>query len=408
MDSIKLLQLNTVVNSGSTGRITEDIGQVMMSHGHESYIAYGRGDRPSQSNLIKIGSQLDVVLHGVKTALFDRHGFGSRRATEQLVEAIEHLQPDVIGMHNIHGYYLNIEVLFDYFSQVDTPVVWTLHDCWSFTGHCAFYSSIACERWRSLCHDCPKKSKYPRTYFLDNSRQNYQDKKAIFNGARNLHLVTPSQWLADEVGESYLSNLPITVIHNGVDTTAFAPQQELSSELAKGLQGRKVVLGVANIWDERKGLSQFIQLAERLPADYQIVLVGLTSQQVEQLPDTIIGLTRTESLKELADLYTLASVYCNPTFEDNFPNTNIEALACGTPVVAYHTGGCPEAVDAATGLIVAKGDIDGLAEAVIKIISQGRAAFEAPCRQRALDQFEKKDRYHDYLHLYERLLSIKA
>jgi glycosyltransferase involved in cell wall biosynthesis len=405
---MKLLQINTTVNSGSTGRITEDIGQVMLDHGHQSVIAYGRGDRPSQSQLIKIGGQVDVAMHGLKTALLDRHGFGSRRATEKLVQQIQALQPDVIGMHNIHGYYLNIEVLFDYFAQVDTPVIWTLHDCWSFTGHCTFYDSIGCERWKTQCHTCPKKDKYPRSYGLDNSRANYLDKQKIFTSARNLQLVTPSQWLADQLAESYLQDLPVRVIHNGVDTTAFQPEYDAQLLAKYPLGDKKVVLGVASIWDERKGLAEFLQLQKHLPANYQIVLIGLSPEQIKALSSEIIGIPRTESLEELNALYARANVYANPTFQDNFPNTNIEALASGTPVVAYRTGGCPEAVDEHTGRIVQVGDIAALKEAILGITAQDRSRLRQACRQRALTHFYKKDRYLDYLALYEEKLAARV
>lgn len=405
---MKLLQLNTTVNSGSTGRITEDIGQVMLANGHESYIAYGRGNRPSQSKLIKVGGQLDVLWHGLKTALFDRHGFGSKRATQDLVRAIRKLKPDVIGMHNIHGYYLNIEVLFRFFAEVETPVVWTLHDCWSFTGHCTFYSSIDCQRWQTACYECPKKDKYPRSYWLDQSNRNFKEKRQLFTSANNLQLVTPSHWLARQLADSYLQHVPVRVIHNGVDTHAFHP--DISEEVLKGTvdTSKKMILGVASTWDERKGLSEFIQLSKRLTDEYQIVLVGLSAKQIKQLPAAIRGLERTESLEELAALYAHASVYCNPTFQDNFPNTNIEALSCGTPVVAYQTGGCPEAVDENTGKIVPVGDVSALWRAIQEVAEGDREQWRQACRDRALRLFDKKDRYQDYLSLYQRLLSTQS
>jgi len=309
----------------------------MLANGHESYIAYGRGDRPSKSKLIKIGNQADILAHGLKTALLDRHGFGSKRATEALVERIKTIRPDVIGMHNIHGYYLHIGVLFRFFAASDIPVVWTLHDCWSFTGHCTFYDSIGCERWKTQCHSCPKKDKYPRSWGLDNSRANYQDKRQLFQSARNLQLVTPSHWLARQLSQSYLRDVPVRVIHNGVDTQAFQPDYDhrLLEKYAFG--DAKVVLGVASTWDERKGLKEFVQLREQLPEAYRIVLVGLSKAQINALPPGILGIPRTESLAELNALYARAEVYANPTFQDNFPNTNIEALACGTPIAAYRT-----------------------------------------------------------------------
>jgi glycosyltransferase involved in cell wall biosynthesis len=310
-------------------------------------------------------------------------------------------------MHNIHGYYLNVEVLFDFFAAVETPVVWTLHDCWPFTGHCTFYDSIGCERWKKQCYSCPKKDKYPRSFILDNSRANYLDKRRLFTSARNLQLVTPSQWLADQLAQSYLKEVPVAVIHNGVDTTAFKP--EYTTQLLDKYQfgDAKIVLGVASIWDERKGLSEFLQLQKQLPANYKVVLVGLSPKQIKSLPPEILGIPRTESLAELNALYARADVYANPTFQDNFPNTNIEALACGTPVVAYRTGGCPEAIDEHTGLIVPVGSITALTESVLAITTRDREKVRSACRSRAKACFDKEERYKDYLSLYESLVTNK-
>ncbi|MEL7222984.1 MAG: glycosyltransferase, partial [Bacteroidota bacterium] len=280
----------------------------------------------------------------------------------------------------------------------------SLHDCWSFTGHCTFYDSIGCERWKTQCYACPKKDKYPRSYLLDNSRKNYVDKKRIFTSARNLQLVTPSQWLADQLAQSFLKDVPVKVIHNGVDLAAFSPDYDIKLLEKYQFGDKKVVVGVASIWDERKGLAEFVQLQNQLPENYQIVLVGLSAAQIETLPVGILCIPRTESLAELNALYARADVYANPTFQDNFPNTNIEALASGTPVVAYQTGGCPEAIDEQTGMIVPVGDVSALATAILKITTTDRDKIRAACRQRGQAHFDKQDRYLDYLNLYESLI----
>ena len=401
---MKLLQLNTTVNSGSTGRIAEDIGRVLIENGHESYIAYGRGTRPSKSNLIKIGNNLDLYWHGFLTATFDRHGFGSRRATRNLISQIKELNPDIIGLHNLHGYYLNIRILFSSLAILDKPIVWTHHDCWAFTGHCTFYDSIDCKKWVTHCFQCPKTNKYPRSYLMDNSKLNYRHKKELFNLPNQVHIVTPSQWLAKELSISFLQDFPISVIYNGIDLDAFNTDidQELISQY--NLENYKVVLGVASVWDERKGLTEFIALSRQLSNDYKIVLVGLTPQQIDKLPENIQGIPRTESLAELRSLYASADVFCNPTFQDNFPTVNIEALACGTPIVTYNTGGSPEAIDASTGIVVNKGNIRALKEAIEKICSKGKLNNSKLCRKRAQDYFDKKDRYNDYLNLYKQLI----
>jgi putative colanic acid biosynthesis glycosyltransferase len=401
---MKILQINTTVNTGSTGKIAEDIGQLLMANGHESYIAYGRANNQSKSQLIKIGSQKDVMLHGLKSAMFDRHGFGSASATKKFIEEIDKLNPDAIGLHNIHGYYLNIEVLFDYLALKKIPVVWTLHDCWPFTGHCAYFDSIGCMKWETQCHNCPKTRSYPTSYGLDNSRQNYIDKKRIFNMAKGV-IVTPSQWLKNITEKSFL-DYPVAKIHNGLNLDVFKPQQNVSGTREKyNITGEKIILGVANIWDERKGLKDFIKLQELGNNAFSIVLVGLSEKQIESLPKGITGIKRTENVQELIALYSLADIFVNPTYQDNFPTTNIEALACGTPVVTYNTGGSPEAIDAQTGVVVGKGDIAGLHAAILEVLAISRDHFRPLCRARAEMAFNKNDRYLDYLKIYENLVA---
>ncbi|WP_020538028.1 glycosyltransferase [Lewinella cohaerens] len=392
---MKILQINTTINTGSTGRIAEGIGAVLLDSGHESYIAYGRNGNPSQSKEIKIGNALDNYLHGAKTLLFDRHGFGSTRATQALVQQLEEIQPDAIGLHNLHGYYLNIEVLFNYLKEREIPIVWTLFDCWAFTGHCTYYDSIACNKWLTECHACPKIDKYPRSLGVDQSSRNFRDKKRLFQLPQNLHLVVHSQWLLNQVKQSFLQELPVHHIYNGTDLKVFQPQQNKTDQL---------VLGVASTWDERKGLADFIRLRKVLSEDYSIVLIGLSPAQIEQLPPGITGIARTESVEELAKWYSKALCFVNPTYQDNFPTTNIEALACGTPVVTYDTGGSPEAADDETGKVVQKGDIAGLKEAILSIKNKNKEALSKACRLRAEVCFDQKERYREYIDLYEKLV----
>lgn len=406
---MKILQINTTVNSGSTGRIAEDIGKVLMENGHESYIAYGRGSGISQSYLIKVGNQTDIILHGIKTAVLDRHGFGSTTATKKLIDEIELIKPDAIGLHNIHGYYLNVEILFDYLYKVNIPVVWTLHDCWAFTGHCTYYDSIDCEKWKTLCHHCPKKKFYPTSYGLDQSKKNHLDKQRLFNQLNNLHLITPSRWLSNEVRQSRLDFQSSHVIHNGIDLEVFKPQDQKfvvkQINAIHFLGDKKIILGCASIWDKRKGLDDFIQLSYLFDENHKIVLIGLNQDQISKLPKGILGISRTESIEELAAWYSAADVFVNPTYQDNFPTTNLEALACGTPVITYNTGGSPEAIDEETGMVVEKGNLTGLKTAIELITAKGKTHYQSLCRVRAEKYFNKNERYLDYLHLYESLVN---
>jgi glycosyltransferase involved in cell wall biosynthesis len=393
---MNFLQINTTVNSGSTGRIAEEIGRVFLKNGHNSAVAFGRGDRPSQSKKIRIGRDWNTYSHVLQTRLLDNHGFASKAATQRLLEEMDANQPDVVGLHNLHGYYIHVGMLFDYLKRNTIPVVWTLHDCWPFTGHCTYFDRVDCKKWKTHCDDCPLTHYYPQSLFRDRSYQNFDDKRNAFSGHPNLTIVTPSHWLKNLVKQSFLKEYPAEVIHNGVDIEVFKPQKHNVDE--------KIVLGVASIWSERKGLEDFIKLRKELPEDVEIVLIGLDQSQIKDLPIGITGIARTESTEDLAKWYSRATVFVNPTYIDNFPTTNIEALSCGTPVITYDTGGSPEAVDETTGFVVEQGDLEGVVQSLHTISEKNRESYREPCRKRAVEYYNKEDRFQDYVELYERML----
>lgn len=342
---MKILMINVVCGIRSTGRICTDLATALEAQGHEVKIAYGREKVPEkfQKYAVKIGSDLDVKMHGVRARLLDGCGFGSKKATEKFIDWVKEYNPEVIHLHNIHGYYINIEILFNYLRTCGKKIIWTLHDCWTFTGHAAYCEAANCERWKVGCSACPKKSDYPAS-LTDSSKKNWIKKKEIFTGIPNLQIVTPSHWLANLVKESFLSEYKVSVIHNGVDTDVFKPtESDIKKKL--GIEDKKMILGVAALWEQRKGLFDFYELSKVLDDSYKIVLVGLSKKQIQELPDNIIGIERTNSVQELAKLYSAAEVYVNPTYEDNYPTTNLEAIACGTPVVTYDTGGSGESAE---------------------------------------------------------------
>jgi putative colanic acid biosynthesis glycosyltransferase len=400
---IKVLQINVVANFGSTGRIAEEIGLRSQEQGWESYIAFGRKESLSKSNLIKIGCNKDVYYHVLKTRLFDRHGFGSKKATEILVERIEILKPDILHLHNLHGYYINIRVLFDYLSKVDIPVVWTLHDCWAFTGHCTYFDSVGCNKWETGCHNCPQRLSYPNSWGFDASKKNYKQKQELFNSLSNLTIVPVSEWLAELVSRSFLRYYPIKVIRNGVDLKQFTPKNPNDIRNRLNLQDKLVILGVANGWTKRKGLSDFIELSERLECNSKIVLIGLNKKQIKELPQNIIGVERTESVGELAEFYSLADIFINPSVEESFGLVTIEAMACGTPVVVYNATASPELVSPETGFIVSKGDIAGLVKCIKTIKEKGKESYAKACLKRVKKHYNQYDRSMDYIDLYKEL-----
>ena len=346
----KILFINSVCN-GSTGTICKTLYKAAVEAGHECCIAYGRGEAPKGFKTIKIGNKLDIYLHILKARLFDASGFGSKHATKEFIKKIDEFKPDIIHLHNIHGYYVNIEILFKYLkNHPEIKKIWTLHDCWAFTGHCAYYTYAKCDKWETCCKGyCPNRNEYPKTIFSCVTK-NYTKKKNIFSNVGNMVLITPSQWLKNEIEKSFLKDYETVVIHNGVDTSIFKPTP---SDIRQqyGIEDKKIILGVASVWDKRKGLNTFLELSKEIDDEYQIVLIGLNSKQIKQLPSNIIGISRTESVQELVEWYSAAYVYFNPTLEDNYPTTNLEAISCGTPVVTFETGGSPESV-VGNGIII--------------------------------------------------------
>lgn len=389
---MKVLMINSVCGIRSTGRICTDIATELEKQGHEVKIAYGRENVPEQFQryAVRIGNDLDMMLHGVKARLLDASGFGSKSATKRFIKWVKEYDPDIIHLHNIHGYYINIEILFNYLKNSGKPVVWTLHDCWAFTGHCAYFDFAGCEKWKTGCYGCPQKKSYPSSILIDRSKKNHIQKRRLFTLVSNMTVVTPSQWLAGLVKKSYLGKYNIRVINNGIDTEVFKPT--LGNFRQKyNIGSKKIILGVAGVWDRRKGLEDFYKLSSILDDSYQIVLVGLSKKQISALPKNIIGISSTESASELAEIYTAADVFVNPTLEDNYPTVNLEAQACGTPVITYNTGGSPESVD--FNGVVTKGNVKAIA-----------ALVKQPKKLKVLIPPPKNEQYRKYLELYEELI----
>lgn len=418
--SKKLLQINPVLRtSTSTGRIMKEIGELAMANGWESYVAYskGRDGLPGSTSIpVPVGNKASVAWHGLQTRILDRHGLGSVLATKRFIEDIRRIGPDIIHIHNIHGYFLNYRILFDFLSHSGIQVIWTVHDCWLYTGHCYHYMYAGCDRWKTGCGHCPQRGKFPRSLFADRSARNFRDKRDAFCSMPEdrLTIVPVSDWMRSEMSESFLKDYRFQVIHNGIDTDVFSPQPALESEVRRcyGLGDSHVILGIASIWSEEKGLNDFVEMAARLDSDEVIVLVGMDRKQLDDvlsrcgrtvLGDRMVAVKRTADVHQLAGLYSTADVFVNPTWQDNYPTVNLEAISCGTPVVTYRTGGSIEAVAGDTGFVVEQGDIEGLVDAVRRVETLGKAHFRDACRSRAVKEFRKEDRYAEYIELYERL-----
>jgi putative colanic acid biosynthesis glycosyltransferase len=397
---LKILQINSVCGVGSTGKISTDLYKVLEEQGHQCVIAYGRGVSPKGIKSIKIGSDFDVNVHGVLSRITDKHGFFSKKLTKTLLQKIKEYNPDIINLHNIHGYYINVEILLNNLKEVDKPVIWTLHDCWAITGHCSYFDLIDCNKWQTGCFACPQKKEYPKSILFDRSKNNFLDKKKAFCGVKNMILISPSEWLANILKKSFLNTYNIKVINNGIDLSLFNPKDKMIAREKLNINMKtKIYLGVAfdfNIIS--KGFNDFLKLAEMIDDNSKIILVGVSKEQIKKLPHKIIGITRTNNATELAELYSAADVFVNPTYVDNYPTVNLEAIACGTPVAAYNTGGISEQITDKTGFVVKKGDVNALFDATKKII-ENYNEFSNCCIIKSID-LDKNKNYMEYIELY--------
>ncbi|MBP3684215.1 MAG: glycosyltransferase [Oscillospiraceae bacterium] len=369
---MKYLFINSVAGFGSTGRIAADQCRQLMKEGHQCVLAFGREvENCTDVPTVRIGSGADTKCHALRCRLLDDHGFGSKAATRKFLQWVRSYDPDVIWLHNIHGYYIHIGLLFDYLRICGKEIHWTLHDCWAFTGHCAYFDMAGCEKWKTGCYHCPQKGTYPASYGLDGSRRNYGEKKRLFTGIPNMQLRVPSFWLKKRVEASFLREYPIEVVYNTIDRDIFKPTPG-DFRKQHGLEGKIVLLGVASVWDKRKGLDDFLELSQMLPDTYTIVLIGLSEAQKTGLPGNILGLCRTNSLKELVAAYSEADLYLNPSAEETFGMTTLEALCCGTEAVVYQDTACEEIVERFGGVAVPKG-AKNLYDAVMKLTKEVQA-----------------------------------
>lgn len=404
---MRIAEIN-MIHVGSTGKIMFGIAETAASHGHEVYTFspyyYQRGVEmilPEIRNHMYFGSRIESMIHYRLAEITGLPGFGSCFGTKQLIRKLKEIKPDILHLHSIHNYTVNLPMLFSYIKEERVKIIWTLHDCWAMTGKCPHFVMKNCQRWRSGCFHCPALHDYPKLY-VDHVRLMWNLKRKWFTGIEKMILVTPSKWLADIVNKSYMSEYPVKVINNGIDLNLFNPVTNAGiSEKYHIPQDKHIILGVAFNWDTHKGIDVFIELAERLPEDYQIVLVGTNDSTDRILPSQILSIHRTQNQKELAAIYSAADVLVNPTREDTFPTVNLEALACGLPVITFRTGGSPECIDNQCGICVECDDIDNL-ESNIRLACEGHIFERQACINRAA-LFDQMDKYSEYVKLYEKI-----
>ena len=349
----KIVHLNVVCN-GSTGKLMLGIHEEAKKRGYESYCFFGRGQKREDRNVMKVGNRLSLLFHIFITRVFNKHLNGSYFTTKKLINRIKNINPDIIHMHNVHGYWLNIPMFFNYLkNEYKGKIVWMLHDCWAFTGHCPYFTSIGCDKWKAKCKNCPQLSVYPKTLFFDTTEKEYIFKKKLFTGLNNIKLVVPSKWLKSVVDESFLNIYECVAIENGIDFSIFKYTEDLDVLKKYNIpQDKKILLGVANVWEERKGLNIFLNMAKLLSKDETIVLVGLSKKQLKKLPANIIGVERTDNVKELVAIYSASDVFINPSLEETFSLVTVEAMGCGLPVITCDTSAIKDLITEESGIIL--------------------------------------------------------
>lgn len=396
---MKVLQINSMP-VGSTGKIMFDIGGCAVRNGIEMHYAYPTFDAPvpeeHKQDSYVIGNYMDSVISHILGRITGYNDCFSHHSTKAFIRYIEQLKPDILHLHNLHNCYLNLNMLFQYLKEKKLPVIWTLHDCWSFTGGCPYFTLEACEKWKEECHGCTQLKRYPKRY-LDKSRQLFYKKKTLFNGMQDVILVTPSEWLSNLVKVSFLESYPCKVIRNGIDLKAFGVSTvDIRKQICA--ENKILILGCAYKWEKRKGLDSFIELANCIDDNYRIVLVGIDKKAEREIPHNIIAIPRITDRSKLCQFYTAADVFVNPTLEDNYPTTNLEAIACGTPVVTFNTGGSPETVNDQTGAVVAVGDVKEMYKKIQYIVANLRK-YSTCCLQYA-EEHDKAKMAAAYVKLY--------
>ena len=407
-----LVEINTVVNN-STGRIMHDIQREADISGMETLSIVGRRHVYTDVPCVKFGNALSFWIHVIWTTLTDRHGLEpvlSVIYTGKMVRRIREANPDIIHLHNIHGYYLHYPTLMKYLAyEYKGKIIWTFHDLWPITGHCAYYSAVNCDKWMTGCNHCPNKKRYPVSLGLDGSRKNYETKKELFTLLSNLTITVPSEWMASQVRQSFMGKYPVEVIHNGIDTVVFdhnrlAVDSYTESSRCVGKTAwsdKKILLSVASIWDERKGLKDLVALSDKLSDDYVMVIVGLRKHQISRLPKGVIGITRTENIEELVSLYSRAHVFINPSLEESFSLVTVEALSCGCPCIVLDTSAVAELVNDDNGVVLHSHKPEDYLDAIKSIENRGYSRESV--RATAL-KYDNKYMLEGYMRLYGEVL----
>lgn len=366
---MKILIINRNIGTGSVGRIVKDLYTGIIENNDECKLAYvdGNTDGIKSEDLYKICNNVEIKKHALFTRMFGKTSTYSVSTTRNLINFISAYKPDIIHVHAFYGYYINMEMLMEYISANNIYLISTLHSCWDITGHCCYFDLIGCDKWENGCFDCHNIKSYPRSY-IDNTAYNFSHKAKLYEVVERCTIVVPSKWMHNLVRQSHLSKKHCKVIYNGIDLSKFNCGGKTKKD--------KIILSVGNGWGKRKGFDDLLELDTVLPEDIKLVVIGVTKKQSKMFSKNVVCIERTDSVKSLIEWYSKATVLFNPTYEDNYPTVNLEAIACHTPVATYDTGGSPETLkEMKYGKIIKRRDYVSLIE-YVNLIHEGEIVYD--------------------------------
>lgn len=400
---MKVLQINAVSGISSTGRICSELSDYLNNNGHEGYIAYSAGI-PYRKGY-KIGNKFDAKFHSLLSRVFGLQAYFSSHATHKLLSYISDLKPDLVHLHNLHSNYINLKLLLNYLAANDIPTVITLHDCWFYTGKCTYYTVDNCYNWKTGCGECPRLKKDNPSWFFDRTPKMLQDKKELLQRIPRLAVVGVSDWITDEARKSYMSSARVlTRIYNWIELDVFKPVDGSAVRQKLGITDKYVILGVASGWSNAKGLDKFIELANIIPTEMKIVLVGGLKSNIN-LPNNIIHIPETHNVAELVEYYSMADVYVHLSPEETFGKVIAEALSCGTPAIVLNSTACPEIVGDECGIILNEYHPSAVLKAIMTISEKGKSFYSTNAVNRVGQKFNAKLIIEEFTTLYKQMIN---
>ncbi len=398
---MRVLQINAVYNTGSTGRATAELHKALAENGIDSYVAYSKTNNADGKNLYRIGSALDVKLHGLLSRLSGKQAYFSRFATKRLIDYMDEIKPDVVHFGNLHGNYINLPMLMKYLSKKGISVVITFHDFWFITGKCVHFTSSGCDKWQTHCENCPNLQSGNPTWFFDRTKTLFSDKQKMFLSLKKLSFVGVSEWVTDQLRKSPLSqNADTVTIYNWIDFEKFYPRQTDNMRKKLGLKDKFTVVGVSSVWQESKGFDSFIKLAREMP-EITVVLVGKIEGN-PSLPENIKAVGQTENVGQLAEIYSAADAFVTFSLEETFGLVSAEALSCGTPVICYDSTANREIVGEGCGYVCEKRNFAQVVEALNEVKCKGKNFYSDKCVEFAHENFDKEKNINKYIELYKK------